>query len=582
MEYYYVLKNTGRGNARGRSCVVTPIGRKGNLRVVGNIPELYHGMSIQLSLGTDNYVTDYRLDMTPKNKAAIEKAGFNPDEYADVLKRHSILKKMDLGWNIARLDVEELYTALPFDEADTVHKEFIGDKDEPTRVTALNHELIKKARLKKQIAYNIQQYLSLFDSVESIGAYEHLAIVTKMMCVQKDCYNYNNGIIWDKEMRTKEEYVDDNINARLTNQYDLMKADSIIKYIASVKNNGLTDEQLNVLWCLRNSKPCIVTGGAGTGKTTVIKTVVECYKKTFGLTNILLVAPTGKAARRLAEKTGLKTATIHKALRKNPEDDYVFFNESNPLQQSLIIIDESSMIDTELMYDLLNAVKPTSKIIFVGDCNQLEPVGYGEPFEDFMNKLEVFRLTVNHRQAEGTSILDAAEKALNGQEIHSGKGVKVLHINLSDIPEIVQQNVKRNTQIITPYNDLNRAINDYLRKDPDDFAIGDKVIMIKNAEHYSNGDVGYVEKFDDKGNMYVLIDNKSVKVTEAHIKEVQLAYAITVHKMQGSEMSKILLFIPEKDTFVTNKMLYTGITRAKDEIEIYYYDKSDGKGKKCG
>lgn len=580
MDYYFVLKNTGRGNARGRSCVVTPVGKKGNLRVVGNIPELYHGMSIQLSLGTDNYVKDYRLDMTPKNRAAIEKAGFNPDEYADVLKRHTVLKRMDLGWNVARLDLEELYTALPFSEADTVHKEFVGDKDEPTRVTALNHELIKKARLKKQIAYNIQQYLSLFDSVENLGAYEHLAIVTKMMCVQKDCYNYNSGIIWDKEMRTKEEYVDDNISARLTNQYELMKADSIIKYIASVKDNGLTDEQLNVLWCLRNSKPCIVTGGAGTGKTTVIKTVVECYKKTCGLSNILLAAPTGKAARRLAEKTGLKTATIHKALRKNPEDDYVFFNESNPLQQSLVIIDESSMIDTELMYDLLNAVKPTSKIIFVGDCNQLEPVGYGEPFEDFMNKLEVFRLTVNHRQKEGTSILDAAEKALNGQEVRSGKGVKVLHINLSDIPEIVQQNVKRNTQIITPYNDLNRAINDYLRKDSDDFAIGDKVIMIKNADNYSNGDIGYVEKFDDKGNMYVLIDNKSIKVTEAHFKEVQLAYAITVHKMQGSEMSKILLFIPEKDTFVTNKMLYTAITRAKDEIEIYFYDKNDGKGKK--
>lgn len=580
MDYYFVLKNTGRGNARGRSCVVTPVGKKGNLRVVGNIPELYHGMSIQLSLGADNYVKDYRLDMTPKNRAAIEKAGFNPDEYADVLKRHTVLKKMDLGWNVARLDLEELYTALPFSEADTVHKEFIGDKDEPTRVTALNHELIKKARLKKQIAYNIQQYLSLFDSVENLGAYEHLAIVTKMMCVQKDCYNYNSGIIWDKEMRTKEEYVDDNISARLTNQYELMKADSIIKYIASVKDNGLTDEQLNVLWCLRNSKPCIVTGGAGTGKTTVIKTVGECYKKTCGLSNILLAAPTGKAARRLAEKTGLKTATIHKALRKNPEDDYVFFNESNLLQQSLVIIDESSMIDTELMYNLLNAVKPTSKIIFVGDCNQLEPVGYGEPFEDFMNKLEVFRLTVNHRQKEGTSILDAAEKALNGQEVRSGKGVKVLHINLSDIPEIVQQNVKRNTQIITPYNDLNRAINDYLRKDSDDFAIGDKVIMIKNANNYSNGDIGYVEKFDDKGNMYVLIDNKSIKVTEAHFKEVQLAYAITVHKMQGSEMSKILLFIPEKDTFVTNKMLYTAITRAKDEIEIYFYNKNDGKGKK--
>lgn len=581
MEYYYVLKNTGRGNARGRSCVVTPVGKKGNLRVVGNIPELYHGMSIQLSL-SDNYVTEYQLDMTPKNRASIEKAGFNPDEYADVLKRHTVLKKMDLGWNVARLDLEELYTALPFSEADTVHKEFIGDKDEPTRVTALNHELIKKARLKKQIAYNIQQYLSLFDSVENLGAYEHLAIVTKMMCVQKNCYNYNSGIIWDKEMRTKEEYVDDNISARLTNQYDLMKADSIIKYIASVKDNGLVDEQLNVLWCLRNSKPCIVTGGAGTGKTTVIKTVVECYKKTCGLSNILLAAPTGKAARRLAEKTGLKAVTIHKALRKNPEDDYVYFCESNPFEQSLIIIDESSMIDTELMYNLLNAVKPTSKIIFVGDCNQLEPVGYGEPFADFMNKLEVFRLTANHRQAEGTSILDAAEKALNGQEIHSGKGVKVTHINLSDIPEIVQHNVRRDTQIITPYNDLNNAINDYLRKDADDFAIGDKIIMIKNADNYSNGDVGCVEKFDDKGNMYVLIDNKSIKITEAHIKDVRLAYAITVHKMQGSEMPKILLFIPEKDTFVTNKMLYTAITRAKNEMEIYYYDKNDGKGKKCG
>jgi len=580
MENFFVLKPTGEGNRRGRSCVVTRFG-SGNksMRVVGNIPYLVHGMCVSFDLSPDNYVRDYDLKMTQNNIEALEKSGINSEEYAVVLERHKKLKSEDVGWNVAKLSIDMIYKVLPFKQADRIHKEVVNDMEEETRMSAIQDEIINSARLRKQIAYNMQEFLSYFDGVERKGAYKHLALITKQLCLERDNYDFKGGIIWDKEMQLKEQYIQDNIAARLKREYELLTKEEVDKFVssASFKKRGLADEQKNTLYCLIDSRPCIITGGAGVGKTTVIKALIDCYAKFYGKTNILLVAPTGKASRRLAEKTNMSAGTIHKALRKNPEDDYVYYKEERPLPHRLIIVDESSMIDAGLMYDLLAAIDPTSKVVFVGDHNQLEPVGYGEPFFDFQrvnregkSLLEVYRLTQNHRQADGTVIADAADDALHNRSLIEGNGVKIREINFYDIPEIAKT-TNRHTQILSPYNELNSAINDFLKRGEEDLNIGDKVIMVANSKHYSNGDIGYIEKFDDDDNVYVLIDGKSIKITETHQKDIKLAYAITIHKMQGSEVDKVILFVPMNDSFVSNRMLYTAITRAKKEIEIYYY-----------
>lgn len=593
MEYFYVLKGTGRGNLRGRSCIVSPCGRKfrnkkNNLRVVGNIPELYHGMSIEFDLDEDTrYVQDYRLTLTQANIVAIQNAGYNPLEYENTLKKHQILRKIDnkLGWNVAKLSISEIYKKLPFNEADVVHKMFVNDKMEITRIEAINENMIKKFRLNNMIEYNIVQFFDFFNRIEKTGAYGNDIIpdTAKRKCLEFGKYYEVTGtelapLICDKVMKKKKEYVADNIKKRLENFTDLISEKSITNFITGIKKGEMvSDEQLKILYCLLDTKPCIVTGGAGTGKTTVIKTLLRCYRKVSN--SILLVAPTGKASRRLAEKADKNASTIHRALRIDPDEEYVFFNEENPLEHTLIVVDESSMINTELMYDLLNAVRPTSKIIFVGDDNQLEPVGYGNPFSDFLSFLPVFRLATNHRQAEGTDILEQANNVLNNKPVTSGRGVKVEHINFDDITDIIKQYKEKRClpekfQIISPYNDLNRCINSYLKINKYmDFSVGDKIIMLKNSKTYSNGDIGLVNGYNDKEELQVLINNKIITITDAHIDEVSLAYSITVHKMQGSEAEKVVLFLPENDYFCNDKMIYTAITRARKEIEIYFYKK---------
>ena len=266
----------------------------------------------------------------------------------------------------------------------------------------------------------------------------------------------------------------------------------------------------------------------------------------------------------------MPAATIHKALRKNPEEEYTFYTAENKLPYRLIIVDESSMIDTALMYDLLCATDPTCKVIFVGDHNQLYPVGYGEPFFDFMKELEVYRLEINHRQKEGTDILQNANNVLQEKPLRNGAGFHMELIGFDDIGEIIMTN-NEDTQILSPYNNLNAQINAYLKKGEADFNAGDKVMTVKNTKKYCNGDIGIVTKINGKGTITVEIDGKEVDITAAHREDLVLAYAITIHKMQGSEAERVIVFIPKDDRLVDKRMLYTALTRAKSQLELYYY-----------
>lgn len=571
MNTYFVLKATGKGTKSGRSAIVIDLSKKGrnSFRVAGNIPELYHGMFIDLELDESNAVIDYSLTLHEKNLLALEKAHVSAEEYQAILDRHMVLKKNGVGWNTARLGLAEIYDALPFGEADKVHKKMIDNASETTRMKAINKKIIETARQRRKIAYKIEEYLGYFDSIEQEGAYQRLMVSLKILCLQASRYGFSNGTVWDNEMKAKEEYVKKNIAKRKEAEYRLLTVAEIQAFLQSAQDRGLEQEQLETLWCLRDSAPCIITGGAGVGKTTVIQTLIDCYAMHYSRKNVLLIAPTGKAGRRLAEKTGMPASTIHKALRKNPEDNFVFYTENNPLPHRLIIVDESSMIDMALMYDLLNAASPTCKLVFVGDHNQLYPVGYGEPFFDFLHELSVFRLQVNHRQAEGTDILENANRVLDNKPVCSGRGVVVSEITFNDIGDILLT-ANEDTQILSPYNDLNTQINAFLKKGEDRFNIGDKVMTTQNTKKYCNGDIGLITDIDERGTIAVLIDGKEVKITKAHYDDLILAYAITVHKMQGSEAERVIVFIPS-GTATDRRMLYTAVTRARSSLELYYF-----------
>ena len=574
MQDFIVMKTIGKGTNKAKSVVIKQMGNKAkfskSFKAVGNIPELYSGMIIGLELDK-NFITDYSLFLSKRNTQILEKQEIDLEEYQEILDRHSVLKKNRIGWNIARLDIKELYEVLPFAMVDKIHKKTINNAIEEKRISAINSKILKIGRSKRQIIYNMNDYIEYFDKIEEQGAYEQLKVTNKIKIFQKENkFLLEKGTIWDKELKDKEEFIKENIKQREKREYSLLTTKEIEDFIEIIKNNGYEQEQLNTLWSLKDSTPCVITGGAGVGKSYVIQAIINCYSKYYGTDNILLVAPTGKASRRLSESTGLPANTIHKALKKSVDSGFTYYNYYNALPHRLIIVDESSMIDVELMYDLLRAVNETSKIIFVGDHNQLYPVGYGEPFFDFLNTLEVFKLTINHRQAEGTDILTNAQRVLQGKEIISGQGVTIRNIPYAEIGSIANTN-NENTQIMSPFNDLNKKINDFLKKGERNFNVGDKIITLVNTEEYCNGDIGKVIRIDDEEEIIeAKIEDKNIQIPFKDLKNISLAYSLTIHKMQGSEAKKIICFLPTNRK-IDKRMLYTAITRAKKELEIYYY-----------
>ena len=379
---YMVLKMCSPTRA-----VVIDLSQKGrkSFCVKGNLPKLYHGMFINMQLGemlnkSTVKVTDYEFpqdDKTfEKNVNILKKNGADVIRYLRTAEIHKQLKNGDeYTWEIADTNnFDEVYRELDFPKADKIHKQIVNNATDKCRIDAINEEIIKYARRKRKIAYNINEYLSYFSNVEQEGAYQQLMISLKILALKSSVYGFKNGAVYDNDLKKKEDYVNENLQKRLSFNYPLLTEKEADDFKQTL--NGLEEEQTNVLNSLLTSKPCVVTGGAGVGKTTVIKAVIDCYTKYHSKSNVLLLAPTGKASRRLAEKVGMNASTIHKALRKSPEDRYVYFCEKRKLSSRLIIVDESSMIDTELMYDLLRATEISSKIIFVGDHNQLYPVGY--------------------------------------------------------------------------------------------------------------------------------------------------------------------------------------------------------------
>ena len=501
MGKYLVLKEQ---SAKGklRSAVVVDLGNKNyksnKLCVTGNLPELYQGMFIELSLDKaankkTYFVTNYKVDFDEeKTIAALKKAEVDVGTYRQTVENHEKFKDEGVSFKDMSKGIENIYAVKSFEKADRIHLEAVNDPLDPIRLKAIVDEIFEISR-KQFISFDMENYINLFERVQQQGAYEPLSIPDMVNVLAMDCFEIKDLLIWDKQLNEKEDFVKRNIAERASSEYRLLSANEVSKYKALIEGQGLEEEQIDVLDCLTTSAPSVITGGAGTGKTTVIKNIIECYDFYYTHSEILLIAPTGKASRRLASKTGLPASTIHKALRKTPEDDFVYYHRNNPLPHRLIIVDEASMIDTQLMYDLLCAIDEHSKVIFVGDHNQLYPVGYGEPFFDFLKELDVYELVKNHRQEENSDILAQADNVLNDKLLSDGKGVNIWNICTNDIRGMLANEFpieeRENIQILSPFNDFNHRVNDICKRGQDDLNINDKVILVTNTSDYCNGDI---------------------------------------------------------------------------------------------
>ena len=364
-------------------------------------------------------------------------------------------------------------------------------------------------------------------------------------------------------------------------------------------------EQRDAFSILHSGGVKFLVGGPGRGKTTLVKEFIYIYQKICPKNKILLSAPTGRAAQRMSEVCGMKASTMHKVMEYKPyEGNLPARNADNPLDADFIIVDEFSMVDTYLFSVFLDAVKNGSLLLLVGDKNQLPSVGPGNVMKNLLEskRYETKELTGVFRQSKGSIIIENSDKILNmNLDIDEGKDYryfeyssekelqeKVISVFLS---EYDKENMA-GCQILTTTKKgllgtvaLNKAVQSHLFNQGGQFRPGDKIIMLRNnyaAEGekgfgYYNGDMGYVQSVAADG-ICVLLGNGEDQdrflIPREDIQDISLAYAITVHKSQGSEYEHVLVVLPKyPDKLLFNNILYTAVTRAK-KVTIFSEDMS--------
>lgn len=388
----------------------------------------------------------------------------------------------------------------------------------------------------------------------------------------------------------------------------------------------------------------IVTGPAGSGKTYLIKSLINTYLKLYKKkkTQVMLMAPTGRAAKRIEDSTGFSASTIHRGLGMS-EGNYWAFNEGNPLEHSIVIVDEFSMVDTEMAYRLFSAIKTGTKVILVGDIHQLFPVGPGNVLRDLIEskRVPLVELNVVKRQQADSDIIDNAVRVIAKQPLYEGgknKDAFVLYRSHSDkIQQTLITSIQKiqsarglgleQIQVIVPQRKsrvgtfyINHLIQSEFNPNPDGaiianqfsvydsskkkyedittyYRVGDKVINVKNnyrAMWYdknalgeyvqdstmtiiTNGEIGVIEEIVKPKKAYgekftyriiVKIDNKYIFFDD-DFDNLELAYAITVHKSQGSQWkSCIVLVSGAHKRMLTNNLIYTALTRPSDFLVV--------------
>ena len=371
----------------------------------------------------------------------------------------------------------------------------------------------------------------------------------------------------------------------------------------------LDEAQREAVNAVLKYKVLIVTGGPGTGKTTLVRFILGLMRPK--IPSIALAAPTGRAAKRITETTGSSSSTIHRLL----EATNVGFqrNRENPLDQELIIIDETSMIDTLLMDSFLEAVPSASRLIIVGDVDQLPSVGAGTVLQDFIKSGSIPVVRLNHifRQAYGSFITVNAHKVRRGELPSVNKSSKqsdlknqlqdyyfieesdqekivekILLLNTERIPQRFKLDPMKEIQVLTPMHrgitgasQLNRNLQEKINPDAKGiehreqwFRVGDKIMQQQNdyEKQVFNGDLGRVVDCDqDSKELYVKFEQSHIHYKSNELDQLTLAYAITVHKSQGSEYSAVIMPITTHHYMMLQRnLLYTAITRGKQLVVL--------------
>ena len=386
-----------------------------------------------------------------------------------------------------------------------------------------------------------------------------------------------------------DKYINE-VEEELEISYDIVQ-------IAAIKN------------CIRNNF-AILTGGPGTGKTTIILAVIKIFQKikNYSIHDLLdesrsiltLCAPTGKAAKRMSESTGFYASTIHKAIGWSTEDENMeeFVSEKH-IKSELVIIDESSMIDVFLMYNLLKIINKDAKIILVGDNDQLPSIAPGNVLNDLINSKAISTVKLNKifRQSEHSSIINISHSIKNNipfdvlenfddKEFISANKNEMINVISAIYDDLIKDSSKENIQILAPIykgtsgiNEINMAIQSRFNDNEEQieygeliYKVNDRVMQLVNRpeDNIFNGDIGYIEEIYKEGNKVKIVidyDGNYVTYEKTELNQITLSYACSIHKAQGSEFENVIIpFIDNYNFMLNKKLTYTAITRAKKKL----------------
>lgn len=376
--------------------------------------------------------------------------------------------------------------------------------------------------------------------------------------------------------------------------------DALVEEVVSGLDITLAPEQLEAVRTAARSKVMVLTGGPGTGKTTIINAIIKVFAEVRA--KILLAAPTGRAAKRMAETSGREARTIHRLLEYSPKEDGFARNEDNPLACSLLVVDEASMMDTLLLYHLLKAAPLGATIVFVGDVHQLPSVGPGNVLKDIINSgaVPVVELTEIFRQSAESQIICNAHLINRGEvpvlESSKDRLSDFYFIRQNDpervadlVVDLVKNHIPRrfhldpvnDIQVLTPMHkgavgsaNLNQRLQEalnpqeqYVQRGERRFALHDKVMQIRNNydKDVFNGDIGRIVLLDTKERtLTVCFDGRNVPYDFDDLDEIVPAYAISIHKSQGSEYPAVVIpLMVQHYMLLQRNLIYTGVTRGK-------------------
>ena len=554
-----------------------------------------------------------KYEESHKSIVYLNDLGFNMRESLSIYNEYksSTLKKVDENIYSISYDLDDI----SFSKIDVAAEKLNIEKDDIRRLEALTYYVIKNLTYKNGDSYLEKETIkNVVSGYCKIDIDDKLDSILNSLC-EKDKIYIEKDDYYLKEIWLAEDFIVNCLyNMVNKKQNKNIEIDSYLKELEKYQNIKYNDQQIKAIKKAIENNFLIITGGPGTGKTTIIKAIAEIYQNINKLdydelvSSLALLAPTGRASKRMSESTSLPASTIHRFLKWNKDTMEFMVNENNKSDVKLVIVDESSMIDINLFYSLLKGLKSNVKMILVGDYNQLPSVGPGSLLKDFIlsDCINIVHLDTLYRQDENSYIntlaLEIKDNDINDNFLNSYSDYTFLKCSSkyvkNNLKKLCNQIIEKGydykkLQIIAPMYKGENGI-DILNKELQNvfnpstevkreikhgdviFRENDKILQLVNRpdDNIFNGDIGIIKYIkyggtskSGKNEIYIDFDGNLVKYTPKDFASIKHGYVISIHKSQGSEFDMVILIITNAyKRMLYKKLIYTAVTRAKKKL----------------